>query len=299
MVKISVVINTFQEEENISDAIKSAKKIADEIVVVDTYSTDKTVAIAKELGANVYLHNYTGYVEPVRNFAISKAKGEWIFILDADERIPDSLAKKIKKVVIDAKADYYTIPRKNIIFGKWIKNSRWWPDYNVRFFKRGHVNWVEQIHGVPETDGVGADLEAKEEIALEHYHYSTIEQYLTRLNRYTSIQAKNLAMDGYKFNWTDIIVKPTNEFVSRYFSGKGYKDGLHGLALGFLQAFSELVLYLKVWQTKGFTEENPGLSRVVSEMTKAQKELNYWKADSLVSESGSIVNRIKRKLKLQ
>lgn len=299
MVKISVVINTFQEEENIAKAIKSALKIADEIVVVDTHSTDKTVEIAKSLGAIVYLHDHPGYVEPVRNFAISKTKGEWIFILDADERISDSLAKRIKKEVTDSKADYYTIPRKNIIFGKWIKNSRWWPDYNVRLFKKGHVNWVAQIHGVPETEGLGADLEAKESFALVHYHYTTLEQYISRLNRYTSIQAKNLVDDGYKFTWTDVITKPANEFFSRYFAGKGYRDGLHGLALCLLQAFSELVLYLKIWQAQGFTEANPGLTEVVAQITKAQKELNYWKSDSLVSESGGIKHKIKRKLKLQ
>ena len=105
MAKIAVVINTWQEEGNIADAIKSAKKVADEIVVVDTYSSDKTVEIARKHGALVYLHEYLGYVEPVRNFAVSKAKSDWILILDADERISDTLADKIKKEVAKSSAD--------------------------------------------------------------------------------------------------------------------------------------------------------------------------------------------------
>ena len=298
MNKIAVVINTFREEANIEEAIKSAKKIADEIVVVDMHSDDKTVEIAKKTGAKVYLHENTDYVEPARNFAVSKATMPWVFVLDADERIGDALAKKLKEIAKNPKADYYTVPRKNVIFGKWMRQSRWWPDYNVRFLKKGHVYWTEKIHGVPQTDGAGADLEAKEAYAIEHYHYDNLEQYVSRMNRYTTIQAVNLQDEGYKFRWQDLVQKPASEFFSRYFFGKGYKDGLHGLALSLLQAFSELVLYLKVWQRQGFKKDEIDVTSVIGEVNKVQKDLNYWKADTLLAEKGGIKNKIKRKLKL-
>jgi len=258
--KISVVVNTLNEEENLPRALNSVEKIADEIVVVDTKSTDKTVAIAREFGAVVYSHERTGYVEPVRNFAITKAKNEWVLVLDADEEVPGSLAAKLKEITKSPQADYYRLPRKNINFGRWIKNSRWWPDYNIRFFKRGTVTWNEVIHSVPMTVGTGADLPADEKYALVHYNYQSVAKYVTRMNRYTDIQAALLIEKDYKFSWGDIVEKPLSEFLSRYFAGEGYKDGLHGLALAMLQAVSELVLYLKIWQSDNFKPQAIGLS---------------------------------------
>lgn len=310
MGKISVVVNTLNEEKNLHRALTSVKTFADEIVVVDMKSTDKTLEIAKRAGAKVYLYRRIGYVEPARNFAISKASGDWILVLDADEELQESLEKKLKMIARNKPkvyekfsskiemGDYYRIPRKNIIFGKWIKHSRWWPDYNVRFFKKGHVFWSEIIHSVPTTIGKGVDLEAQEENALIHYNYDTVEQFIERLNRYTTYHAKRLYEEGYKFEWSDLIRKPTNEFLSRYFQGEGYKDGFHGLALAFLQAFSESVLYLKLWQLEKFREVHADIEEVVNEMKEAESDLNYWQSDSLLKEVGGLKHRIRRKLRL-
>ncbi len=299
MTKISVVINTRNEEKNLPLALVSVKGLADEIIVVDMESNDKTREIAKKAGAKVYLHKPTGYVEPARNFAISKATGNWILILDADEEIPKKLAQVLGKIAKDGgSADFYRLPRKNIIFGKWIRHSRWWPDYNIRFFKKGKVVWSEIIHSVPETHGKGLDLEPTEDNAIAHSHYESIEQFISRLNNYTSQHAKLLVKDGYKFSWKDIITKPTAEFVGRYFASEGYKDGLHGLALAKLQAFSELVLYLKVWQIERFKEEAPDVKDVVFVMKVDESGLHYWQADTLVKEGGGLVQRIKRKFRL-
>lgn len=298
MIKISVVINTRNEEKNIARAIASVKGVADEVVVVDMDSSDKTKSIARKKGAKVYAYKNVGYVEPARNYAFSKAKGEWILILDADEEITSSLGRLLKKIVKEDKVDYCTIPRKNIIFGKWMNHSRWWPDYNVRFFRKGHVRWGNEIHSVPETFGKGKDIEAKERLAIVHHNYDTLDQYIERLNRYTSIQAKELHSEKYKFHWRDLIRKSLSEFVNRYFAGEGYKDGLHGLALSILQAFSEVAVYLKVWQLQGFGEKNISLKKVTSEIKSSQKEINYWSAHSLVGEFGGFKNRVKRKLKI-
>lgn len=298
MPTISVVINTLNEEKNLPRAVASVKSFADEVVVVDMESTDKTTEVAKSLGAKVFTHKKTGYVEPARNFAVSKTINPWIFILDADEEVSEGLALQIQKILKNPKADYYRIPRKNIIFGHWMKHSRWWPDYNIRLFKKGFVSWNEIIHAVPMTQGVGGEIEAKEVFAIIHHNYDSLEQYIERMNRYTSQHAILKIKDGYKFSWKDVITRPSNEFLSRYFFGEGYKDGLHGLALSLLQAFSELTVYLKIWQKEKFVEQNPSIGEVAFLIKETEKELHYWQADAMVKGGEGLLQRIRRKLKV-
>ena len=274
--KISVVINTLNEEKNITRAIKSISW-ADEILVCDMHSDDRTVEIAKKLGAKVVYHKKTSYVEPARNFVISKASGDWILILDPDEEVPETLSERFKQIAKTTKQiDYISIPRKNIIFNKWMKASMWWPDYQIRFFRKGKVEWSDKIHRPPKTWGEGLVLEEQARWAIIHYNYQTIDQFLNRMNRYTTIEAKDLKNSGYKFRWSDLIQKPLSEFLSRFFANKGYHDGLHGLALSLLQAFSLLVVYLKVWEASGFNEQSLNLDEVEEEKRKSAYEINYW-----------------------
>lgn len=295
MNKLSVVINVQNVEADLPRAIASVKNLADEIVAIDQDSSDKTAEIAKKLGAKIFDHKSVTFVELARNFGVSKATGDWILILDPDEEIPVSLAKKIKEIVKNPEADYYRLPRKNVIFGHWMRYSRWWPDYNIRLFKKGSVSWNEVIHAVPMTQGRGAEIENKEELAIVHHHYDSIEQYLEKVNRYTSEQAKTKIAENYKFSWKDLLNKPIDEFLSRYFFGDGCKDGVHGLALSLLQGFSELVLYLKIWQAEKFKEETPSLDNVISEMRKKEKELHYWQANAKIKNGGGIIYKIRRK----
>ena len=296
---ISVVINTLNEEENLPRALASIKNLANEVIVCDMESSDATVQIAEKAGAHVYTHKRVGYVEPARNFAISKATREWILLLDADEEVPKKLADKLKEIAVKPTADYYRIPRKNIIFGSWLKHSRFWPDYNIRFFKKGCVSWNEVIHSVPTTQGNGADLADKEETAILHYNYNSIGQYLDRMNCYTGIQAELLIREKHKFLWKDLIEKPTQEFISRYFAGEGYKDGLHGLAISLLQAFSEIILYMKVWQEEKFMEQSITTQEVTIELGKTKKELDWWLTEIGIKSKdflSSLPLRIMRKL---
>lgn len=274
--KISAVINTLNEEKNIAQVINSLKWV-DEIIVCDMYSEDKTVEIVKKMGARVVFHKRTSYVEPARNFAISKASHEWILILDADEEIGEELAAKIKEIAEkEVDSDYVIIPRKNIIFGKWMKATMWWPDYNIRLFKKGKVTWSDKIHIPPKTEGQGLDLPAEEKYAILHHHYTSIDQFVTRLNRYSSIQAKQMVKDGYKFDWKDLIIKPLGEFLSRFFAKRGFEDGLHGLTLSLLQAFSFLVMYLKVWGMEKFEGKDLKLDELRNITKAGGKEIDYW-----------------------
>lgn len=294
-IKVSVVINTLNEEKNIEGAIISVADFADEIVIVDMKSDDATRTIARKLGAKVYEYKRMGYVEPARNFAIDKATGEWIFVLDSDERLTQKLIEKLESIIKNPKAEYFGIPRKNMIFGKWIEHSKWWPDYNIRFFKKGFVEWSEIIHSVPTTSGRGLDLEPKEEYAIVHNHYESIDQYIERLNRYTSMQAKNLFENGKKFVWRDLITKPSNEFIGRYFQAEGYKDGVHGLVLATLQGFSEAVLYMKLWQLNKFNDQDISLGEVIKLRKKVAKDSNYWHASVLIDNGAGILQKLRRK----
>ncbi len=236
--KISVIINTLNEEKNIKQAIESVKW-ADEIIVCDMYSGDKTTEIAGKMGAKVFFHSKEGFVEPARNFAVSKASNEWILVLDADEVVPETLAKRLVEIAAKMdQIDYVRLPRRNIIFGHSMQASMWWPDYNVKFFKKGKVVWGNQIHRPPEASGLGLDLPASEEYAIIHHNYDKVSDFIKRMDRYSGIQAAELIKEGYQFNWKDLLEKPLDEFLSRFFAGQGYKDGLHGLALSLLQDFS-------------------------------------------------------------
>lgn len=289
--KISTVINTYNEEKNISRCLESVKDFADEIVVVDMHSADKTVEIAKKYGAKVFEHEYTRYVEPARNFALAKATGDWILLIDADEELPQTLLKKLEDIVKENVFDYVEIPRKNIIFNKWIEHSRWWPDYLVRFFKKGKVEFSNKIHVPPATKGEGKKLDPVEENALLHNNFQTIFQFIERLNRYSDIQSEELLKNGYKLNWQDLVVKSSNEFFSRFFSGKGYKDGIHGLALAILQSFSETAVYLKVWEKEDFPKGNlPGIGKVFE---KIINDFLYWTAKL----PGGLLRKIHIKIK--
>ncbi len=292
-----VVTTVAGEEKYLERCLSSVKDFTDEIVVVDMSGGSTVSSIAKKFKARVYKHELINYVEPVRNFGISKAKGEWILILDPDEEISKTLIKRLESVVKNSEADYVRVPRENIVFGKALRHSRWWPDFNIRFFKKGKVSWDEVIHSVPMTVGDGIDIEAKNELAIIHHHYENLEQFIERMNRYTSVQAKLKSKD-YKFKWQDLISKPTGEFLSRFFAGEGYRDGVHGLALSMLQAFSELVLYLKIWGLDGFKEENIGVKEGIGELDKAKKEVVYWENDTLLKESGGILPLVRRKFRI-
>lgn len=297
--KISAVICTWNEETNLPDCLDSLG-FADEVVIVDTQSTDGTKKIAKENADKFFEHKNLGIVEPVRNFAISKAAGEWVLIVDADERIPLSLAQELKNIVDEDRADYVRLPRSNHIFGRVMKHSRWWPDYNIRFFKKGSVTWQDAIHSIPITNGRGIDLPPEEKFAITHLHYRNINQYLEHLNRYTDKQSKELLSNGYRFSHTDVVNRPIGEFLSRFFAGQGYLDGFHGLTLSLLQAFSEFIVFLKVWEHQKFIEDKDLSSKGWNKLFKSKsKEFLYWiytlKIHLTKSKLRRLILKIKRK----
>ena len=299
--KLSVVINTKNAATSLAATLDSVQ-FADEIVVVDMHSVDKTEQIAKQYQAKFLLHDDIGYVEPARNFAIEQASHEMILVLDSDEVLSPALKQKIM-IILNQKdaADVYLIPRKNLVFGSWPQHTGWWPDYQARLFKKGQVIWSSIIHQQPTIKGRIVKLPAEERFALIHHHYPTVHSYLERLNRYTSIQAEN-SVKGFSqdVSSSKLISAFFNEFFRRFFVFSGYKDEVVGVGLSFLQASYELAVQLKQWEMKSGEVNSESDRQVITALEKSRGDLNYWLADWRVKNSTGLSQmywRIRRKFR--
>ena len=277
-VRISLLVNLHPRDDlgNLKKCLLSARNFADEVIIINMLGSRDLPSLPANLNIKVYAHRPLNYVEPARNFAISKATGKWIFFLDPDEYITHTLKKEFLKITRRSDVDYVRIPRKNFIFGRWIRHSRWWPDYIIRFFKKGQLKWQKDIHSQPQVSDRGLTLMDAEQFAIRHRHYENISQYLERSLRYAKIQANELLRTGYHLKVSDLIRKPADEFLSRFFAAEGYKDGIHGLVLAILQAFSSALVYLFVWEKEGQKEKPLPKDTFVSAFQKALWDFRFW-----------------------
>ena len=299
--KISVVVSAYNEEKMLEECLKSLSGFADEIILVDNSSTDKTNQIAKKYTDKVYVReNDPVNLNKNKNFGITKATGDWVVSLDADERITPELAKEIKSKIKNSEFNGYEIPRKNIIFGKWIEHSLWWPDYNLRLFKSGKGKFAaKHVHEKLTLDGQVGQLESP----MVHYNYQTVSQFINKLNKtYTESEAENYIKAGKTIGWYDAIRWPANDFVKTFFFQKGYKDGMHGLVLSMFQAFYAFIFFAKVWEKKeNFKDLTPDnfFVEVLKEFQKASKDNKYWIYETLMEQNPlkKSYYKLRRKLK--
>lgn len=273
---ISAVINVRNEAEVLNKCLRSIKNFVDEIIVVDMNSTDGSQEIAKKAGAQVFSYRPMKFVEPARNFALSKATGKWILLLDPDEFLTKTLKNELLSITKRTDVDFVKIPRKNIIFGKWIRHSNSWPDYLIRFFKKGAVTWKKEIHSQPTTKGNGITLLDSEKMAIQHNNYTSVSQFVTRAIRYSGIQADELFTQNYKLKTSDFLLKPIQEFNSRFFFAEGYKDGFHGLVFSLLQAFAIALIYIRLWEKQGCQEKPITKESFVSASQETTFEYDFW-----------------------
>jgi len=277
MRKISAVISAFNEEKNIERCLKSLS-FADEIVVVDNSSLDKTSEIARKYTKKVFTQeNNPNLIDLQKNFGFEKASFEWILSIDADEEVSSALAEEIKTTLKNKnKVDGYWVPRKNIIFGKLIEHTGWYPDAQLRLFKKGKGKFVNaHVHEPIKLDGESAYLNEH----LIHHHYKTIAEFMQKtINIYAPNEAEDYLNKGYQFSYFDALRFPLNEFISRFFARKGYKDGFHGLMLSLLMAFYHFIIFAKLWEKQGFKEydKEDFLEESEKEFRKAGKEIVFW-----------------------
>ncbi|PJE68911.1 hypothetical protein COU96_02635 [Candidatus Shapirobacteria bacterium CG10_big_fil_rev_8_21_14_0_10_38_14] len=302
MKKLSVILATFNEEKNIKDCLESVHQLADEIIIVDGSSTDKTVEIASSIGRSasgrkkpeikILIKNNPPMFHLNKQLAIEKAIGDWILYLDADERVSPKLRQEInQKINAKTKFNGFWIPRKNIIFGKWIRHTGWYPDYQLRLFKNGQAFLpCQSVHEQPKLTGEADYLEN----FLIHYNYRTISQFVTKLNYlYTENDKKVFLAEGKKISWPDALRWPTAEFLKRFFKQEGYKDGLHGLVLSLLQSFSALVTFAKIWENQEFKKIEPEnfLVKIEKEFGPIIKEFKYWFLTSRIKQTKSFFKK--------
>lgn len=294
---LSVVINTKNSEAYLEKALKSAA-LADEIVVVDMHSTDKTKSIAKKYTQHVFSYDDVGYVEPARNYAISKATSDWIFILDADEEITPGLERQIKEILIDPEFDAYYVPRSNEVFGYEMRKTGWWPDHQLRLFRQGVVSWSDEIHSVPKISGTSEYLPANPQQAILHHNYQSLSQFVDRMNRYTTIEATNPS--DTEIDTVLVIESFKDEFFRRMFQHQGVSEGMHGVSLSFLQSMYEVLVILKMWEQRGFPQSTSNQKRTLKALGAFQNDLAYWIHTYEIKYSTGFANvlaRIKRKVR--
>lgn len=304
MAKLSVVIMAFNEEKNITDCLESVKDFADEIVVVDNDSIDKTAAIAKKYTKHIYHQkNDPLNLDLQKNFGFAKATKDWILSLDADERVTQELTEEIRESLassVQRAVNGYWIPRKNIIFGKWIRHTGWYPDYQLRLFRKGKGKYEKQhIHEDLVVEGETSHLKEY----LIHMHYERISQFIARaIYIYIPNEIEHTLQKGYTFSYLDIIRFPFQEFLSRFFARRGYKDGLHGLVLSMLMAWYHFMIFLYIWEEKNFIQVDGSdfLEQFEKEVKKMGKQTKYWLLTEKIKASQNIskryILRVQRKL---
>ncbi len=232
MPELSVAVIALDEEERLRACLESVAW-ADEVVVVDSGSSDKTVAIAREFTDRVLFHAWEGYGAQ-KNFAVAQCRGDWILSLDADERVSDALRAEIDSVLAAAPAEVgFRIPRQNFFQGVWVRHGGWYPDLQLRLFRRGRGAFTgSAVHESVRVDGPVGRLRAP----FVHQSYRGIADFVARANRYSELAARELAGSGRGGSLADLLLRPGWRFLSMYVLRAGFLDGWRGLVLAVLYA---------------------------------------------------------------
>lgn len=245
---ISVIIFTHNSQYDIEECISSARLLSDTIHVIDMESTDKTQEIAQAHDAHVFSFPYQTFVEPSRTFGIHTAKTDWVFILDADERITKELADECLIKIQNTSFAFFKVPRKNI-FGKtqWLRHGGWWPDYQTRIIRTSaFVAWPKRIHAVPTIKGSGATLVQP----ILHYFHGDIEQMVNKTIVFESIESNLLCAANRNANTRIFFRKYFGELWRRLFKNQGFRDGIFGIIESVYQAYSKTITYLFLYEKK-------------------------------------------------
>ena len=244
MPKLSVTVITKNEAADIGDALASAAW-ADEIVVVDSASTDDTVAIARRYTDRVVVREWPGYVEQ-KNYAASIASHDWIFSLDADERITPALADEIKATLAAAPAQAgYRMPRVTWHLGRWIRTTDWYPDDQLRLYDRRSARWTgRHVHESVNVDGSVGRLRGE----LQHFAYRDIADHLETIDRYTTYAARQMHESGRRAGIVHILGHPPLAFARNYLLRGGIRDGIPGFIISALNAYYVFLKFAKLWE---------------------------------------------------
>jgi glycosyltransferase involved in cell wall biosynthesis len=263
---LSVLVNTLNEAAMIGDCLRSVTRIADEIVVVDTGSSDDTCEIASRAGATVYHHAPVRVVEQARDASLARCTCGWVLILDADERIPESLGQWITDFLASPARHAVrgvAFPRRARFFGGWLTAGSWWPAYQVRLVRRGAGRYgTESIHAQPlPIDGAGVlRVPAETDLAIEHHAYTTIDAFVRRsLSHYTEVERdleKHRAASGSVLLWVGL-----RRLLVELVWKRGYRDGTRGVVVAGLLAAYDFLNRAKAWERELGRDVHPTTSK--------------------------------------
>ena len=241
--KLSVGIITYNEERILGKTLEAVRELADEIIIVDSNSSDATIEIARSKGATVYTENWKGF-GPQKNSVIDKCKGEWILLIDADEVISKELKETIK-TIIDGKNKYevYDINRCSVCFGKELKYGGWSNQYATRLWKKGSVKVSDNlVHEEFQTMSTKGKIKEK----IYHHTYLTLSDYITRFDRYTTLGAEEYVKRGKKSSFFNIVINPFFKFIRMYIFRLGFLDGIEGLIIALFSGMYTMTKYFKL-----------------------------------------------------
>jgi glycosyltransferase involved in cell wall biosynthesis len=245
--KLSVTMITYNEEANIQDALESIRW-ADEIVVLDSFSKDRTVEICKKYTDKIISQEFVGYGK-LRNIAIDHASHNWILSLDADERVTEPLKMEIlQELQKGPSADGYSIPRKSHFLGYWVRHCGWYPDYrSMQLFHKAKGRYTEVLND-DHLDLVPGGRRGYLKSPILHYTYHDLDQYLAKMDRYTTLKAQQMVKDGRRFHAHQLLTHPLFTFLKMYIFRQGFRDGHIGLILSILYTYYTFVKYAKLWE---------------------------------------------------
>ena len=244
---LSVVIITLNEEKNIGRCLESVKNLADEILVVDSYSTDGTQSICLAHGVTFLQQSFLGYIEQ-KNFALSKAKHDFVLSLDADEALDPALLQSIgREKAADFPFEAYSMNRLSYHCGQWIRHGSWYPDKKLRLLNRHKGKWG----GTNPHDKLEMEVKAPVQHLsgdILHYTYYTMEEHMLQANKFSTIAANAMNKQGKKSNWFKILVNPATAFFTSFFVKAGFLDGFYGYCIARTHAFQTFQKYIKLMQ---------------------------------------------------
>ncbi len=246
---ITVVLFTYNEEKQVAEAIKSAKLLTDTIIIIDSESTDQTARIAQAHGVSVHFFPHSKYVEPAREFGIEKVTTDWVFILDADERITEELTSEIKTILSSSpRYTYFKIPRKEY-FGKkiWFKHGGWWPNYQIRLIHTpSFKTWPTDIHATPQIEGKLGYLKSP----ILHFSKNSYESIVKKTIIFEDIESELLYRAHRSTNTLIFFRKFLGELARRMLFNFGFLDGTIGIIESIYQAFSKTITYIYLYEKK-------------------------------------------------
>jgi glycosyltransferase involved in cell wall biosynthesis len=244
-VRLSIVVVTLNEGERIRACLESVAW-ADELIVVDAESPDKTAAIARELTDHVFVRPWPGFAAQ-KNFGLDQAHGDWILSLDADEVVSPALREQITSIVERGGAHAgYAVPRRNVFWGRWIRHGGLYPDWQLRLFQRGRGRFAElSVHESVTVDGSVGRLTGH----LDHRSYRDVADFLERADRYSTLAASEWVAAGRRCRpFRDLVVRPLGRFLGMYVARAGFLDGWRGFLLAVLYGYYVLMRSAKVWE---------------------------------------------------